>query len=69
MSRIVRVVAAVDRDIYDVSPMIGRLGLVDGASPEPCAEHPMVLVRFAGGAREAFWPEELEAVAPRRRAA
>jgi hypothetical protein len=62
----VRVVAAVDRDICDVTPYIGRFGVVAWLEyrcgcGQSYPKTPMVGVKFHGGAVEEFWPEELEA--------
>lgn len=58
---IVRVVRAVDRDIYDVSAHVGRLGLVESQDGRAGGE-PMTIIRFGDRTREAFWPEEIEQV-------
>jgi len=50
------VVAATDRDIYDVSALIGQRGHVDYR----CGCCSMVGVRFDGGGPvDEFWPDEL----------
>ena len=61
--QLVRVVRALDRDIYDVSGFIGRQGVVERLEYEGCGQSypgdPLVEVRFDDGRREAFWREEL----------
>ena len=58
---IVRVVQAVDREIYDVSTFIGRMGIVKGEAESPSIGEPFTIVRFSDGQEEAFWPEEIKA--------
>jgi hypothetical protein len=65
--QIVRVIAAIDSEIADVAGHIGRLGLVEYLEYEcGCGQsfpaNPMVGLRFTSGAREEFWPEEIEVV-------
>jgi hypothetical protein len=61
LNSIVQVVDAVDRDIYDVTQFIGRVGEVlrCGAADSDATFADAVLVGFCDGATELFWPEEL----------
>lgn len=63
--QVVRVVAAVDREVADVSEHIGRLGLVrhlnyNGATGNDRENGPLIGLQFSNGQREEFWPEEIE---------
>lgn len=59
----VRVIEAVDREVYDVSSYVGSVGVVTAIDTTfVSAEHPMYEVKFTRGRREIFWPEELELV-------
>lgn len=53
----VRVVAAIDRDIYNVAQHIGKTGTVRALD----AEEPSIWVALDDDAEESFWREELEA--------
>lgn len=60
----VRVVAATDPSVYDVSPLIGSTGRVaaldyQGLVGDSAPGDPLILVDLDSGAREAFWREEL----------
>lgn len=62
--QVVRVVAAVDREIQDVSKYLGRLGLVkyleyECGSGQTYPGDPMIGIRFSDGSTEVFWQEEL----------
>jgi hypothetical protein len=59
---IVRVVQAVDREIYDVSDRLGKLGVFVRETESPSTGVPFTLVRFSDGTDEAFWPEEIAEV-------
>lgn len=61
---VVRVVAAVDKIIHDVSRLVGQRGTVvhleyDCGCGQRFPDVPMVGVEFDDGALEEFWPEEL----------
>ena len=61
----VRVVAAIDRTVHDVSRFIGQTGtarrlVIDGHCGETL-EDPLMVVALDDGAEESFWREELEA--------
>jgi len=62
----VRVVAAIDTYIHDVSPFIGKSGTVLYLEYQcGCAQtyphDPMIGVLFEDGSEEEFWPEEMTA--------
>lgn len=64
----VLVVAAVDTEVFDVSYMIGKRGVVEHLEyscgcGQSYPEDPMIGVRFADGSLHEFWREELS-VAP-----
>lgn len=54
----VRVVCAIEPEIHDVRPYIGQTGTRDWLHGD---EAPLVGVVLDSGAREDFFPEELEA--------
>lgn len=61
---LVRVIAAVDVEIHDVSHYVGRFGLVkyleyECGSGQQYPDDPMIGVRFRDGSVEEFWREEL----------
>lgn len=60
----VRVVAAVDKEIHDVSSFIGRFGVVkyleyDCGCGQSFPDDPMLGIRFFTGEMTEFWPEEV----------
>lgn len=62
----VRVVDAIDRELYDVSRFVGRVGRVvhldyDCGCGQSNPGDPMIGVKFRGGVVEEFWREELAA--------
>lgn len=60
MGTFVRIVRAVDAEIFDVSKYVGRLGICVGPSMDV---REMSRVRFSNLPAMDFWPEEFEAVA------
>lgn len=62
----VRVVAATDPDVHDVTEHIGCTGTVvyleyECGSGQHFPDDPMIGVALENGVREEFWPEELAA--------
>lgn len=63
----VRVVAAIDTDVHDVTSFIGKSGTVQYLEyhcgcGQTYPNDPMIGVQFENGAGEEFWTEELAAV-------
>lgn len=58
---IVQVVDAIDVDIHNVTPFVGRIGEVlnVGAPDGDTTFADALLVGFCDGSSELFWPEEL----------
>jgi len=58
---IVHIVSAIDIDIHDVSPFIGRMGevLSVGSRDNDPTFSGALIVGFCDGSVEMFWPEEL----------
>ena len=60
---VVKVIAATEADICDVSEYIGRFGRVvsmDCGCGQTYPDDPMVLVCFSNGDQQEFWKEEIE---------
>jgi hypothetical protein len=55
--KVVRIVSAIEREIYDVSGHLGRLGI---AKEREHIEGWLTRVRFSDGSYEHFFDEELE---------
>ncbi len=61
------VVAAIDKDIHDVSGFVGKIGVVQYLEyscgcGQSYPDDPMIGVTFPDGRREEFWKEELAAI-------
>lgn len=66
----VRVVAAVDQEVLDLSELVGAVGVVayleyDCGSGQTFPGDPMIGVHLDGGVEQEFWPEELQGDAAR----
>ena len=67
---IVRVAAAIDQEVHDVTQYVGRIGRVkyleySCGCGQSFPSDPMIGVRFADGSSEEFWKEELSQI-PRK---
>lgn len=60
----VKVVAAIDADVMDMSPFIGRVGEVlrRGTRDGDHTFADAFIIGFCDGTEEMFWPEELSTV-------